>query len=244
VIIPIANLNLPTVASSGNSEDIHSNGRASATYISNSGSISGKITKDDLDMFQIALNKNQEININFESTLSTDISIDDSNRGNGYLTTFHALSGKELRKFTAPKTGLYYIAIQKQGNFNQEYNYKFSISCGENGESCPSVGDYDSIDNPTFLENGQIFSSKIDYAGDVDYYTFEVLKNTYVGKVQVKGINGEYMAFGVNDGTDTRYSSTNLNSQWGGYLAKGKYSMQVRWGTNVSTGSYTIKLDY
>jgi len=244
VVIPIENLNLPTVASSGDKEDIHSNGRTYATYISNSGSISGKITKDDLDMFQIALNENQTIRLNSESTGSMDIFIDDSRRGDGYLKTFKAVSGKELNAFTAPKTGLYYIGIQNQGNFSKSFDYKFSLSCGENGESCPNVGDYDSIDNPTYLSNNQTFASKIDYAGDVDYYTFEVLQNTYTGKIQVKGVNGEYMAFGVDDGTDTRYSSTNLNSKWGGYLARGKYTMQVRWGTNISTGRYTIKLDY
>ena len=244
VVIPIENLNLPTVASNGDNEDIHSGSRGNATYISNSGFISGKITKDDLDMFQIALNENQTIKLNSDSTGSMDIFIDDSHRGNGYLKTFNAVSGKELNAFTAPQTGLYYIGIQNQGNFSESFNYKFTLSCGENGESCPSVGDYDSIDNPTPLENKKTISSKIDYAGDVDYYTFEVLQNTYTGKVQVKGIDGEYMAFGVDDGSDTKYSSTNLNSQWGGYLAKGKYTMQVRWGTNISTGSYTIKLDY
>jgi len=243
VIIALENLNLPTIADSGDTEDIHSSSRAYATYISTSGTIPGKITEDDLDLFQIALNENQEIKINFESTLSTDIFIDDSHRGNGYLTTFDALSGKVLRKFTAPKTGLYYIGIQNQGNFTQEYDYKFSVSCGENGESCPNVGDYDSITNPTYLSNNQTLSSQIDYVGDVDYYTFDVTKDTYSGKVHAIDSNGDKMAVIVEDENAKRYSG--VTGTWGGYLAKDKkYIVQVRWLTNVDTGTYTIKFSY
>jgi len=93
------------------------------------------------------------------------------------------------------------------------------------------------------LTNNQTISSKIDYVGDVDYYTFDISKDTYSGKIHAIDSNGDKMAVIVEDETGKKYSG--VTGTWGGYLAKNKkYTVQVRWITNIHTGSYTIKFSY
>ena len=243
VVIPLESLNLPTIANT-DYEDIHSSSRSDATYINGKGWIYGKITKDDSDLFQIALQEGISVNLDFDVGDSTDVAVRDSYYygENSQIADFQALTGVESRRFTPPKTGLYYIRIEKQGNFVSSYDYKFSLSCGDAKEACPNVGDYDSVDNPIPLSNGQTFISKIDYQGDVDYYTFEVLNDTNTGKVHVKDLEGNNLAVIIEDESGQRYND--VTGTWGGYLKKGVYLMQVRWINNVDTGSYTVELDY
>jgi len=255
-VIPSESFSLPSIAGS-DIDDIHSNRTIYATYINNSNTIYGRITENDVDMFQIVLNENQEFWISSKSLESIYIRVTNSLGEELDKILMAGFDGTNTRKIIIPKTGLYYINVHKQGYFTKRFEYKLNFACGINGESCPKIGDYDSIDNPRYLNFNETKSYNIDYQGDTDYFVLHTTKTGLVNiRIKSKLINSQLDTnFDINEDKyqdmavimKKNNDATKTMSWWNPiYLDKDNYYViQVRSSSSKDTEPYAIQItDY